>query len=114
MQTDTDFAQKVVDVIFNNRKLDDSLANMFEEKFREHMKEAVEHEKQSFADSGVFEQEPYQVYDEYEDRVVWTKRYKDNLMVGKKFLEQRLMNCLTQQLKSLYTITCWRNGISLR
>ena len=76
MQTDTDFAQKVVDVIFNDRKLDDSLANMFEEKFREHMKEAVEHEKQSFADSGVFEQEPYQVYDEYEDRVVWTKRYK--------------------------------------
>lgn len=76
MQTDTDFAQKVVDVIFNDRKLDDSLANMFEEKFREHMKEAVEHEKQSFADSGVFEQEPCQVYDEYEDRVVWTKRYK--------------------------------------
>lgn len=76
MQTDTDFAQKVVDVIFNDRKLDDSLANMFEEKFREHMKEAVEHEKQSFADSGVFEQEPYQVYDEYEDRIVWTKRYK--------------------------------------
>lgn len=76
MQTDTDFAQKVVDVIFNDRKLDDSLANMFEEKFRKHMKEAVEHEKQSFADSGVFEQEPYQVYDEYEDRVVWTKRYK--------------------------------------
>ena len=76
MQTDADFAQKVVDVIFNDRKLDDSLANMFEEKFREHMKEAVEHEKQSFADSGVFEQEPYQVYDEYEDRVVWTKRYK--------------------------------------
>lgn len=76
MQTDTDFAQKVVDVIFNDRKLDDSLSNMFEEKFREHMKEAVEHEKQSFADSGVFEQEPYQVYDEYEDRTVWTKRYK--------------------------------------
>lgn len=76
MQTDTDFAQKVVDVIFNDRKLDDSLANMFEEKFREHMKEAVEHEKQSFIDSGVFEQEPYQVYDEYEDRVVWTNRYK--------------------------------------
>lgn len=76
MQTDTDFAQKVIDVIFNDRKLDDSLANMFEEKFREHMKEAVEHEKQSFADSGVFEQEPYQVYDEYEDRVVLTKRYK--------------------------------------
>lgn len=76
MQTDAGFAQKVVDVIFNDRKLDDSLANMFEEKFREHMKEAVEHEKQSFADSGVFEQEPYQVYDEYEDRVVWTKRYK--------------------------------------
>lgn len=76
MQTDTDFAQKVVDVIFNDRKLDDSLSNMFEEKFMEHMKEAVEHEKQSFADSGVFEQEPYQVYDEYEDRVVWTKRYK--------------------------------------
>lgn len=76
MQTDTDFAQKVVDVIFNDRKLDDSLANMFEEKFMEHMKEAVEHEKQSFADSGVFEQEPYQVYDEYENRVVWTKRYK--------------------------------------
>ena len=76
MQTDDGFAQKVVDVIFNDRKLDDSLANMFEEKFREHMKEAVEHEKQSFADSGVFEQEPYQVYDEYEGRVVWTKRYK--------------------------------------
>lgn len=76
MQTDADFAQKVVDVIFNDRKLDDSLANMFEEKFREHMKEVVEHEKQSFADSGVFEQEPYQVYDEYEGRVVWTKRYK--------------------------------------
>lgn len=76
MQTDADFAQKVVDVIFNDRKLDDSLANMFEEKFMEHMKEAVEHEKQSFADSGVFEQEPYQVYDEYEGRVVWTKRYK--------------------------------------
>lgn len=76
MQTDTDFAQKVIDVIFNDRKLDDSLANMFEEKFREHMKEAVEHEKQSFADSGVFEQEPYQVYDEYDDRVVLTKRYK--------------------------------------
>ena len=76
MQTDAGFAQKVVDVIFNDRKLDDSLANMFEEKFMEHMKEAVEHEKQSFADSGVFEQEPYQVYDEYEDRVVWTKRYK--------------------------------------
>lgn len=44
IQTDADFAQKVVDVIFNDRKLDDSLANMFEEKFREHMKEAVEHE----------------------------------------------------------------------
>lgn len=76
MQTDADFAQKVVDVIFNNRKLDDSLSNMFEEKFMEHMKEAVEHEKQSFANSGVFEQEPYQVYDDYEDRTVWTKRYK--------------------------------------
>ena len=76
MQTDASFAQKVVDVIFNDRKLDDSLANMFEEKFRKHMKEVVEHEKQSFADSGVFEQEPYQLYDEYEDRTVWTKRYK--------------------------------------
>lgn len=76
MQTDSDFAQKIVDVIFNNSMLDDSLADMFESKFKEHMAEVVEHEKQSLIDSGVFEKEPYQIYDEYNDQMIWTDRYK--------------------------------------
>lgn len=76
MQRDADFAQSVINVIFNSEEVGDSLSRTFEEKFNEHMTEVVEHEKASMEASGMFEMEPYQVYDEYLDETQWIKRYK--------------------------------------